>query len=111
MLKTLSLPLISLALLAAAPAQDCGEPPAKTCDQLTEDECNNAQGCQALYGAPADDYCADDYSTWMSIYGGCTDVMGCGDAITCGISPAGEVLIFPSTCQPDGWETCEDPCR
>lgn len=88
----------------------CGVP----CVGLDEAACMAADGCLALSGAPVDDWCAGDLSTWMSIYAGCgggPNVGACGDAETCGMSPTGAMLAFPSTCLPHGWAPCPvDPC-
>lgn len=83
------------------------------CTDLNEAECVANKDCWPLRGAPPADVCAGDFSTWMSVFGGCDAFgIGCGDAETCGVDLAsGQALIFPSTCLPKGWTACDfDPC-
>ncbi|MFN3198488.1 MAG: hypothetical protein ACE366_08740 [Bradymonadia bacterium] len=81
------------------------------CDELGEEACMAAEACRPVYGAPAQEICMEDFSNWMSVYGGCIDVdRGCGDAETCGEDPRALMqspLVFPDTCLPQGWVPCD----
>lgn len=82
------------------------------CIGLSEVACAESPLCSPLKGAPVADWCAGDFSTWMSIYAGCSyDAGACGEAETCATTPGGDTLVFPSTCIPHGWYPCTmDPC-
>ena len=82
------------------------------CEDLGAEACAADPACMALLGAPYEDVCNDDYSTWMTVFAGCMDQVGCGDAETCARDPeTGVQLVFPSTCTPAGWGACDGyPC-
>ena len=104
---TLRLTIFFAASLAAAGCNDGASP--EDCADLDEAACEASEDCAPIRGAPADEVCAGDYSNWVTLYGGCMDGdVGCGDAETCGLNPAtGEEWIFPSTCLPEGWTSCD----
>ncbi len=87
-------------------AEDTGGDP---CAGLDEEACKADPACAPILGAPAEEICADNFDSWMTIFSGCMPSdMGCGDAETCAVHPDGDPkLIFPSTCTPDGWSTPE----
>lgn len=94
----------------ACDTTECGN---VDCSVLNETQCVANDACWPLRGAPPADVCAGDFSTWMSVFGGCDRFgIGCGDAETCGVDlKSGQSLIFPSTCLPKGWTACDfDPC-
>ena len=104
-------------IVGTAPECCDAEPPPPACEALDQEACVSSEACSPILGAPAEDYCADDFSTWMTVFGGCMkEGMGCGDAETCATSPDGDMkLAFPSTCTPSGWtvldgEACCSKC-
>lgn len=89
--------------------------PTPSCSELGQDACTAEASCAAIMGAPAEEYCVDNFDNWMSIFAGCMDGdMGCGEAETCAKGPDGTALAFPNTCLPAGWsaasqeECCAD---
>ncbi len=60
----------------------------------SEEDCAAAEGCFPVSARDAG-------------FVGCLPEQGCGDAITCGISPSGIEDEFLDTCLPPGWTQCE----
>ena len=79
------------------------------CSELNATTCGATDGCSVIAGAPFEDWCVEDFSSWMSVPAGCMDSdVGCGEAETCGEDPTtGTRLVFPSTCLPTGWQAVD----
>ncbi|MCO4763578.1 MAG: hypothetical protein KC502_18855 [Myxococcales bacterium] len=72
---------------------------AEQCPGLNETGCKAHKHCQAIFGKDA----CDDSAGADKIFAGCMPIGGgCGGALTCG-EKDGKRLVFPSTCQPEGW--------
>ena len=82
------------------------------CAGLSWADCSADPTCAPTMGAPAFDYCAEDFSTWQSVYAGCMVAdQACGEAETCAADPVtGATLVFPTTCVPEGWGAPEGGC-
>lgn len=90
-----------------APEADAA--PGTPCSQLDQSECDADPACASILGAPAEEVCIGDYSNWVTVWAGCGDALrGCDDVETCASDPnSGTRLVFPDSCVPDGWVSCD----
>lgn len=96
-------PIIVVVTDSGIPAQplDAGSPPegqptpTVDCSSLPEMACGGR--CKAIYSVDDQFYACIDGD------------VSCDQAITCGESPEGEQVTFPSGCLPPGWTECAEP--
>lgn len=95
---------------AAAAPQPAARAAGTLCSALAEADCQAAPSCELLWAWLPEDACAGVGGE--RLFAGCHPAdTGCGEAETCaahGVS--GELLVFPTTCLPDGWSPADTCC-
>ena len=102
--------LVLLLVMGMATCRDAeDESLAVTCQELSEEECEAADGCTNLEGWPVPDACVvaqDTPGAPLARFVACVsgDIV-CGAAFTWAAPPTDptEAWLFPNTCVPDGW--------
>ena len=73
------------------------------CAKLNESDCTISKLCAPLWSYEKTAVCKNTSPLPKTFQGCMKGDMGCGDALTCA-SKEKELVVFPSTCLPEGWK-------